>query len=287
MANKINWQDIVFQEQWLNHLDKLSIRRFGEGGLAEEASSYVLDCLSRENWSALNAFSGQSKPETYLHTLTTNFIEEFSRKRFGRPRPPQWLIRQGDFWVTIWTLICLERQITQTVIDRLSDIREALFIQDVVYTIKARLPWCGESARESAACYSTNDTDTEEDIDHHIADHQTPDKQLSDEFNAELLLMLNCLLSQNVEKSMNGIIENSEQTSHKFKAFHRSIDLTHEESLILKMVYQDGLNKTIVAKTLGLQAHLPGRILKKVFEKIRCAMQEAGLELNNTVFEAA
>lgn len=286
MQTNIQWENIIFTEQWLNNLDRITARRFGEGGLAEEASSYVMECLSNDNWSVLQAFTGKSKPETYLHTVTLNLIEEFSRKRFGRPRPPEWLKRQGNFWVNIWKLICLERQVTQSVIDRLKEIRDTLYIKDVIRTIKARLPWCGESAREVQT--SAMDFDDNNPIEFLIPDSNTPHDQLKAAHHAELLLMINCLLTeQKMEDTMDKVSREFTMISDKFEKFRQNIELSDEERLILKMVYQDGINKSVVAKLLGMQTHIPGRILKRVFSKIADAMGHAGFQLDDIVFETA
>jgi len=287
--NNIDWQAIIFSPDWMEKLDKLALRRFGEGGLAEEASSYVIECLSKNNWQALTGFKGNAKPETYLHTLTSNYIEEFSRKRFGRPRPPEWLKRQGEFWVTIWKLICMERQIAQTVIDRFNDLRDSHYIKDVIRTIKARIPWCGSGTKEVSTHSLEQNNDESPNLDNLLTDHSSPDALIDDAHGTELLLLLNCLLngSDSLESALDSSSEIYESLTKKFNTFSQKIELSTEETLILKMVYQDGLKKSAVAKSLGMQAHLPGRILKRAFNKIESAMDHAGFNIDDISFESA
>jgi len=290
MNEKIDWHTIVFNEIWLKNLEKLTIRRFGEGGLAEEAYSYVLESLSNDNWGILQSFEGQANPETFLHRVSLNFIEEFSRKRFGRPRPPEWLKRQGEFWITTWKLICLERQEAQTVIERMSDIRDTLFINHVIRTIKARIPKCGQHVKEISTNSLTllnGDKLPPEDM---VLDNTTPDQIISDSRHTELLLIINYLLSdsETLEVTFDWAEDKCNSTfSEKFNVFGENLKLTSEEKLILKMVYQDGINKTLVAKSLGMQSYQPGRILKRTFIKIRSAMVDSGFTLDDIIFESA
>jgi len=284
----VNWQDIIFDSAWLANLDRLTTRRFGEGGLAEEASTYVLECLSKNDWQALSHFKGQAKPKTFLHTITLNFIEEFSRKRFGRPRPPEWLKRQGDFWIQVWKFICLERQITQTVIDRLSDVRDSLYVKDVIRTIKARLPWCGSSAKEVSTATLQQQED-ENNLEEILPDNDTPEKALFEAQYADLLLMLNLIFAEgggDSENTFDAVASNLQTVSEKFTLFNQRLELSDEERLILKMTYQEGLKRSVVAKTLGMQAHLPGRILKRIFHKIHDTMDQCDLNIEDFKFES-
>jgi len=282
----IDWRSIVFSEVWLKKLDKLTAHRFEEGGLSEEASTYVLDCLTRNNWQALNAYRGLSKPETFLHTITLNFIEEFSRKRFGRPRPPEWLKRQGEFWIVIWKLICMEKHLSQVVIEKMSNIRNELYIKDVIRTIKARIPWCGESVKEiNPSSVLKNESEFTE---HSISDQNTPEKVIYEQNHAELLLMLNFLLSTNQthEDLLYHVANEHDNMSTKFETFSSKISLTDEEQVVLKMVFQDGIKKSIVAKALGMPPHSPGRILKIALKKIETAMIESGFTMNEIIVDA-
>ena len=283
----INWQSVVFDSGWLEKCDRLAEKRFGQGGLAEEAASYVIEQISADSWSKLQSFKGQSKPETYLYTLTGNFLEEFARKRFGRPRPPEWLKRQGDLWIQVWKLICLERQMVQSVVDRLTyqACREIQFIRNMITTIKAKIPTCGESTRE----ISMQNTSTEnegDDITDLIADNNTPDDTLSNAYYSEILLMIASLFNDKITSStfnnlsLKAANDYTENHLLPLNELRDKIELTDEERLLLKMVYQDGLKKSIVAKSLGMQAHMPGRIIKSTLDRISTAMQELGINID-------
>lgn len=286
MSADVDWQSLVFKTGWLEKLDKLSIRRFGEGGLAEEASTYVIDQLSSDSWVSLSTFKGQCKPESYLHTVTSNYLEEFSRQRFGRPRPPEWLKRQGDLWVQIWKLVCLERQLVQSVVDHLAfnNLRNPNIIKGAISAIKARLPWCGESNREIAAVPLDNENSYNP--AELIAYEHTPEDEITEVGYINTLLLISSLMNENPIENMFGQSSTERAESyvkkheHKFEQLRQKLELTDEERILLRMVYQDGMKKSVVARSLGMQDHLPGRILNRVTARINNAFQELGINLN-------
>lgn len=285
MKSNIDWQSLVFQSSWLLKLDKLAIKRFGDGGLAQEASTYVIEKMSSDNWKCLASFKGKCKAESYLHTVASNFLEEFSRQRFGRPRPPEWLKRQGTLWVQIWKMVCLERQMIQSVIELLSfkNIRDQLIIKQAIKTIKARLPWCGESRRE----ITQNTTgDEENDPSELITDEQTPESQLTDARYSDILLLISSVMNDNPTEQMFGNIATARSKDYAnknqltFECIQQKLALTDEEKIILRMLFQDGLKKSVIAKSLGLKDHLPGQIAKNALTKISQIFKDIGINLD-------
>ena len=248
--------------------------------VSQKAASYVIEQLSADGWAKLQSFKGQSKPETYLYALTGNYLEEFARKRFGRPRPPEWLKRQGDLWIQVWKLICLERQLVQSVIDRLTyhAMREVHYIKQVITTIKAKIPTCGESNREISIQHITTENDADA-MTNLIADNETPDDNITSARYSEVLLMISSLFLDDIAGSAfnhNAIKAANSYTESKIQllnALRERIELTDEERLLLKMVYQDGMKKSVVAKSLG-------RILRQTLDRISEAMQEIGINLD-------
>ena len=269
----VNWSSLVLEPTWMKHLDLLALKRFGQQGLAEEASAYVLEKISDDDWAICQRYSGKAKPQTYLHTLTNNLLEEFSRKRFGRPRPPQWLQREGTIWIRLWKMLCLERQSHPSIVDQLISTgqRSAEFIHETIRTIKSRIPHCGDTPRE-------------------ISDHQTDDsthEQSTDSIEQSLnnheledsLYLIHQLLLGN--KCPSNISTTSQQfTEKKWKKLQQQFELTAEERILLKMVYQDGLKMNVIAKALSIPSYQPGRILKGIHIRLQEAFNEAGLAFN-------
>lgn len=282
----VDWQSLVFQPEWMDKLDRLAQKRFGEGGLAEEAASYALEQLSADNWSALQSFKGQASPNTFLHTLTCNYLEEFSRKRFGRPRPPEWLKRQGKLWVDAWKMVCLERQAVPSVIDQLvnREVREASLIQEIIATIKAKLPWCGSSNKEMPVHNIDNGEDGSVAAEDLIPYDMTPDDELSESSFADVLLLMSILINDQIDRSHPSFADLDDDivAAYEIKAqdLKNSVRMSDEEKVIVKMVFQDGIKHKVIAKSLGIPDYAPGRILKKVFDRLKQALADIGVELN-------
>lgn len=285
-TEKINWNEVVFQSGWLQNLDKLAIKRFGDQTLAEEATEYVVSRISAENWQLLDSFNQRSKPETYLYAVIHSQFEEFSRKRFGRPRPPEWLKRQGELWVKIWKEICLERQLDTSVIERLSQIKahSLVFLKDIVRTIKARIPRCGESVRQEQSV-----ADPEENVQHVMQGYDNellnnttlePDRQLHWECYQEFLKTLSLLLQGRLSP-LSATNEAGQQKA--FVNFQKKCKLNEQETLLLRMVFQDGVKKNVAAKSLGMKPHELTRTVNQALERIRNSMREANLEIESIV----
>jgi len=281
----INWQALVFESGWLQKLDKLSARRFGEGGLAEEAGTYVIDKLSLNNWQCLNSFKGQCKPESYLHTITSNYLEEFSRKRFGRPRPPEWLKRQGSLWVQAWKMVCLERQLIQSVIEHLctKTLREASVIRNAIKTIKAKIPWCGDDSHREVSQSSADGSDyNPADL---ILANETPEQSVTESTYAESLLLISSLMNVEPLEYMFGDTATELATNYvrsnraKIDSVQQKLQLKDEEKIVLRMFFQDGLKKSVIAKSLGMQEHQPARLLKQVLTRINTVFKELNIDL--------
>jgi len=286
IIEKTNWNEVVFQSDWLQNLDKLALKRFADQTLAEEATEYVVSRMSMDNWQLLEGFNGRSKPETYLYTVIHSQFEEFSRKRFGRPRPPLWLNRQGELWVRIWKEICLERQLDISVIERLSQIKthSMAFLKEIVRTIRARIPCCGESRRQEQAV-----SNPEESLQHAmqggdamndngLSDNTTlePDRQLQWVCYQEFLKTLNLLL-QGETLPVSAAKETGQQEA--LVQFQKKCKLNAEEALLLRMIFQDGIKKKVAAKSLGIKPYELTRTINQTLERIRNSIREANLEI--------
>lgn len=284
----VDWHSIILNQAWLARLDNQALKRFGQAGLAEEASDYVLQQLADDNWNKCNTYTGKSKPETFLYILSNNLIEEFARKRFGRPRPPQWLKREGDLWVSVWKMVCLERQLVESVIDRLvhQGNRQQTLIAAIIKTIKAKLPWCGSSNREipqSMICRYGNDeeeTTAEDTIETDTLEQQLDQNQLDENLLtiSQLFSFLTCpsnTNNYNQQENLQALAINQAQLN----LLQQAIQLTNEEQLLLNMVYQQGLKLKVVAQALNMPNYQPGRLLKGLLQRIEQALVTINLPM--------
>ncbi len=251
----IDWPAIVFSEQTQGRIRALCERRFGHTADAEVASDYVLEHLSSGDWAQCRKFTGKSRPETFLYTLCSNLVEEYARKKFGRIRPPSWLQQLGDTWLTLWKFICLERQPVPVAIDRLAGEDDALrdrhALTDMVKTIKARLPWCGQQSGEIP-------------LEEYHQDTPGDDDNSDDGLEALLLLLHQLVLEQTGEPSLS-----SWQNPDTLQALRGAITLSDEQRLILRMAYVDGLKFSAIARSLNLPTHQPARLAQRAVAHIR------------------
>ena len=281
----VDWQSIILEPNWLERLDKQALKRFGQEGLAEEAAAYVLDQLAADNWHSCRQYTGKAKPQTFLYTLTGNLLEEFARKRFGRPRPPEWLKREGELWVSVWKMVCLERQFATTVVNRLchQGNRNREFVEGVIRTIKARLPWCGSSNREIPASMVCAYDDNGNENSPGLSDEHTIDDQLEQNQLEDTLLLMAQLLAFLSRPSDTTECRNSELTmdNEKLQQLYEALDLTEEEQLLLAMAYQEGMKMNAIAKALNMPSYQPGRLLKGILTRIETALSQAGIAMDD------
>jgi len=283
----LDWTQWVFTPDWMRKLDKLALYRFGQPGLAEEASTYVIERLSANDWAMCHHYSGRAKPETYLTTLSQNLLEEFSRKRFGRPRPPEWLKREGELWVHLWKMLCLERQAAPSVLDKLCNHqdRQPALIKHAMTTIKARLPWCGDSTREiPAACLCQPEEDPRPEIIDRDLEQQLDDDQWEDALQLLFTGLLSAQVSTSEPRPSNKNSETSRQLIQQAAQLRSRLVLSSEERLLLKLVYQEGLKMKAVATALNLPSYQPGRLLKGIHSRIREALVACDITLEELNF---
>lgn len=290
-SSAVDWPTLVFDPQFMATLDKLAARRFGAGGLAEEATTHVIEYLSDNDWGKCASFQGKSKPSTFLYTLANNAIEEFSRKRFGRPRPPVWLQDLGELWVKLWRSLCLERQLLPALVDRFSDngFREPEQVTQAAKVIKARIPNCGQSSMDSlavddidavsdAAQSSTESTDN--------SDNDGVELEFENPFHAELIMMVKAVVDDDIccsrfaDEELDKTDSVAGNLLNNLDNFRNSLSLSDEERVMLKMIYVEGLSKTATSKALGMQAHQAGRIVNDALERIGAGIRTCGIDLD-------
>ncbi|WP_372776932.1 hypothetical protein [Litorivivens sp.] len=259
----VNWSEIVLNKQWLEQLERQASRRFVEPVTAEEASTFVLTKLAEDDWARCKTFRGQARPATFLYSLSARLFEEFSRQRYGRARPPQWLQQQGELWVRLWKAVCLERHSTEYVINRQQS-HDATIISNIIRAIKARLPWCG----------ATNLPVPEEYLgeSESLASDSLEDALSASHLEDTLALLAALLGDQEAF---------AEVETSQIEQARSALTLDDESLLMLKMHFQDGLNFASIARALNVPKHQPGRQIKQGLIKINQALESAGLHLRS------
>lgn len=149
MADVERWHSKVFAH-W-NLLENLSKKRFKDVSVAIEATSFVLDQLEKDDWKRVRGFQGRSNFTTYLSTMATRLLEDFSRIKYGRIRPPQWIKDRGALWIEIFKRLCLEKFSRNEVIEIMTAPaskaeRNSATIDAAVTTILENIIDCGKTS---------------------------------------------------------------------------------------------------------------------------------------------
>ena len=133
-------------EHW-DLVDRLARRRFVEESLGEEAALYVMNLLDKDDWQIMRGYRGRARLTTYFSAVVYNLLEDFSRKKFGRVRPPSWLRKLGGIWLLLYRFMCLERynysEATSLAADRYRHLRQNQ-IEQMADRILAEIPDCGK-----------------------------------------------------------------------------------------------------------------------------------------------
>lgn len=277
----IDWPDLVLSEASMKAFNTLAVKRFREGPLAEESVTFVIEALASNDWQKCKAFEGKCKATTFLYALASNLIEEFSRQRFGRPRPPTWLKQQGEIWVSVWRLLCIERQLLPSILDRLSSkhLRERSFLEDIARVIQTRLPNCGLSTMDHETTENIEETREAQEQPHTEEGYFSHQQSTID----DTLMILKELtdgkpIMANDSSSTGAKIK---ATADKLKPLRDTLCLNDEERVLLRMVYAEGLSKSAAAAALGLPRHQANRTINTALERLKVAITGSGADLSD------
>ena len=102
----MDWGAILFSPITYNGLEQLALKRFWMNkSVSEEAFNYCLEKLTENNWHRLRNYQNKAKPQTFLYSVSTNLLEDFSRKKYGRIRKPTIVKVNGIIWSNMWDLL--------------------------------------------------------------------------------------------------------------------------------------------------------------------------------------
>jgi len=247
----VDWHELLLgSPDWLEKLDRQAYRRFQNNVLAEEATAYVIEELFRDNRKLLKNYSGKANPLTYVYSVASNLLEEFSRKKFGRIRPPEWLKRNGNLWLTVYKLI-LERHSNEEIIHQFNDSPEkSALVQQIVRTIKSKIP--SLDTRNSAVSFEEY-TEASGEIIPSLESEDVLSKFEHDEYEATIYI-LSLLLS-----------EKNNKLKQLFKIRQH---LNEEELLLMRLAFVEGFKTTQAAQALAMPAYQVRRSINKALNKL-------------------
>lgn len=246
--------------------------------LAEEALNYVHEKCAEDGWSKITQYQGRSSFKTFLRAVTLRLVEDFSRQRFGRRRPPAWVRLKGGFWERLYRLLCLEGLSRDAAAETLEARspgkpgRKAALTAG--RTILENIPDCGAQSPRETPLEETEPQPDPHDCNEHL---KSPEDLLAiKERSAFLQAVRLCLeLPEDFPAQ-----SDADQLRRFLHALRTRMRLSAEERLLLRLVYQDDLNVTKAGALLGLgqdQAHgRLRRLLGRLREAIRAALVSLG-----------
>jgi RNA polymerase sigma factor (sigma-70 family) len=242
-------------------VNRLARRRFSDELLAEEAALFVLEKLSADRWQSLRRYRGAAKLQTYFVTLVSRRLEDFARKRFGRVRPPQWLIKLGGIWLLLYRLLCYQRlsfnDALEIAIQRYQEESSAR-IEQIAEHILAQITSCGQEQQQ-----------TEFTEEHEISGSTSLGPVYERQQQTQVLAALGCqLLGEPVDPAQAELLE---------KLVKQPVALSPEERLLLKLCHRDGLSVSEAGRMLGLNRFQTHGRLKRLYSRIREAFELHGL----------
>lgn len=267
MQQKDYKQEIVSHWPLIN---RLAGRRFS-GAFAEEAALYVLNRLEEDDCRRVQSFSGRAKFSTFLASLVVRLLEDFSRKRFGRVRPPQWVSVLGGIWGIVFELLCLQRlsvaDAVETMLHRVPDRRK---VEEVAWTILEKITDCGKA---QALDVEFDDEEIgRKNNDHDMPDHlKGPEEHLLEDERRIFFTIL-----------FKGVITGKEKLSATEQSFCKILDteimLSGQERLLLKLCFQDGVSVSKAGSMLGMNANQAHGRLRRLLVRLREDFEQIGID---------
>ncbi|MEN8190823.1 MAG: hypothetical protein ABFS19_13335, partial [Thermodesulfobacteriota bacterium] len=222
----------------------------------EEAALFVVDGLAANDWRRVRNHDGRASFKGYLASLTWRLLEDFSRSRFGRKRPPAWVKRLGGLWTLLFQLLCLERFSLGEAVELAASRKgrdSAPEAERVGRELLEKIVDCGAEQNME------NEFD-EERYGSPGSQDFTDGVEQKDRDN-----FIRALFGRAFGGEINDVM------GHDFQ-------LTGEERLLLKLCFQDELSVTAAGKMLGLnrfQAH--GR-MKRLLARLRRDIERLGVD---------
>lgn len=249
-------------------INSIAGRRFTDDTLAEEAALYVLNRLEEDDYHRLRAFSGRAKFSTYISSLCIRLLEDFSRKKYGRVRPPGWITALGGIWVMLFRLLCLHRlgvtDAVETVMVRFVG-RKRREVEEVAWKILERIIHCGDHHGLEVSLDDAGDGLSG--ILEKDGGTYDPEEQLLED---ERRVFFELLFDREV-----GNEKLTASAQHLLSA--GTVQLAAEERLLLKLCFQDELSVTRAGKMLGLSANQVHGKLRRLLVRLRNDFDRVGI----------
>ncbi len=255
---------LVF-EHW-KQLDRQCKRRFPQNeNLAHEALLFVLKHLEVNEWQRIRTWKGSGRFQTFLTTLASRLLTDYTRKKFGYIRMPKWLTDKKDpIWSAAYRLLMVEQNQRHEVVNLLQTnqpSRERWFLEEVVSTIQTRCHACAsESNVPIEHCKEPESS------------HSAPEIELSIH-DGEILEALGMFLDVRNQADTPNPTERIKEIVTRLKPH---MELTEEDCMLLRLRYVNGIKMKEIVRLLNFKGD-PYKRYHKIFRSLRSAFQKAGL----------
>lgn len=268
MDNSNYWKKQIVRH--VDILEHLTRNRFPDANTADEAFLYVMKELEENDWRRVRNFKGRASFSTYLYSVMERLLEDFTRHKFGRLRPPAWIKAKGPLWAEIYHRLCSERMSVADVKQSLSDFMEdrPSVIEEAAEIILSEIPGCGKY-REPAS-------DDSQDVDDFPSLNLSPDELF--EMHEHISIMQAVFISV-TEKNGNFDSPNT-KIGTLIQQFRSKLKLETKERLFLKTIYQAGQTVDEAGRLLGWNSNQAHGKLHRLKNRIQKAMKKTGLEQN-------
>jgi DNA-directed RNA polymerase specialized sigma24 family protein len=246
-----DWNAFFFdpKKNWPARLQALAVKRFGQSPDAQAAENYALDAVSANDWQRLReGYKGRGSPDAFLAITLKHLLEDYAVRKYGRKRPPTWIVRLGTVWKRIHQMLCLQRQPEEKIVDHFcaDDEHDERDIRSAILQIKGRVPDCGQ--------YLGEYLDDEGLVAANTADeaHAPPERLVDVEWQ---------ILVDAVREAL-GVGKPENQVGRP------NLALSDDERLLLRLVYHEGLSLPKAAKALKLHEQKARRMHRAVIERL-------------------
>lgn len=248
-------------------INRQAQKRFGTTSLAEEAVLHVMDALAVNDWYRVKKYKGASSFKGFLRVLVARLLEDFSRKKFGRMRPPAWIRKLGGFWMQMFIALCQQRLTMMEAVEIVKSRRdghpalETALLEDAGYTIREKIPQCGQHQY----------------IEEEFSDDNPPQEEL---YGA---VLENSLESREQKEIVSAIFRSvlGEEPGTDDELIKKlnlgNFNLSNEEKLLLKLHFRDNLNITEVGRLLSINRFQVHGRMRRLLKRLKREFDRVGL----------
>lgn len=261
----VDWKEIILSNWGL--INRLAVHRFGGGPLAEEAALAVMNQLLENDGERLHGYQGRASVSAFLAAVSWRLLEDFSRRRFGRKRPPLWIRHLGGIWLQLYRLLCLERL---DIAEAVAGIRQgkgdesAAELEEAAWTVRQQVLDCGA---HQGLEVELDENQPVPDVSGEHPGEQA--RKFENRERQELFQMVFRLLTdaseETVDRNMGALCM-------------LQVQLSPEEKLLLKLCYHDTISVTRAGEMLGLNRHQAHGRMRRLLTRLRGDFQRSGLD---------